>query len=167
MPICLEMVEPSSWLLLVLQAMLSACSDEPNATEKQTVSLSGDLFPATLTPTPSPESKAESGLSSGAKAGIGVGVGCGALLMGFAGFFLFCRRRRQNKPTPEMSSPEAPPYVAEIPRKNANVQELQVPVPKPAPVELGGRERVAELGGYSHENEPTAAELPAGNHDWK
>lgn len=143
--------------------MLSACSDEPNATEKQTVSLSGDLFPATLAPTP--ESKAESGLSTGEKAGIGVGVGCGALLVGFAGFLLFCRRRRKNTSTPAMSSLEAP-YVAEIPRKNANLQELQVP---PPPVELGGRERVAELGSYGqeHEHEPTFAELPAGNRDWK
>ncbi|KAJ5155354.1 hypothetical protein N7492_008157 [Penicillium capsulatum] len=160
---CLEKQSNTKVLGNYLQAMLSACSDRPNATKKETVSLSRPLFPETLnaTATPAADSNSDSGLSTGAKAGIGVGVGVGVLAIGLVAFFLFYRKKASAKTHAESNSPETPPDASLNGMQDVQ-KEATAQAPKPLPAELGLQGQVLEM-----DHGPLPVELPADPYDRK
>ncbi|OGM49844.1 hypothetical protein ABOM_001439 [Aspergillus bombycis] len=77
--------------------MVSACTNKPNASEGEIVTLRQPIFQVPASEAVPDERDSSEGLSTGAKAGIGVGAGVGGLLIVGALVWFFCIRRRSKK----------------------------------------------------------------------
>ncbi|KAB8263156.1 hypothetical protein BDV32DRAFT_9252 [Aspergillus pseudonomiae] len=94
---CLRGRNGSYILANFIDNMVSACTNKPNASEGEIVTLRQPIFQVPASEAVPDESNSSSGLSTGAKAGIGVGVGVGGLMIVGGLAWFFCIRRRSKR----------------------------------------------------------------------
>lgn len=151
--------------------MVSACTNKPNASEGEIVTLRQPIFQVPASEAVPDESKSSSGLSTGAKAGIGVGVGVGGLLIvGALGWF-FCHRKRSKKVDAhqyerpwQQENPDAP-VLSPDPRSGPP-SEMPAEAVVNGPTELEGEGNAkanvgsgGNEGGYAKDKKETPSQL--------
>ncbi|KAE8164803.1 hypothetical protein BDV40DRAFT_298122 [Aspergillus tamarii] len=157
--------------------MVSACTNKPNASEKQIVNVRQPIFqvPASEAVPDESDSSSSGGLSTGAKAGIGVGVGVGGLIIVGALVWFFCLRKRSKKVDAhqyerpwQQENPDIP-VLSPDPRSGPP-SEMPAEAVVKGPSELDGEDNTkAKVGSEGNEGEyakdkkerqSTVAELP-------
>ncbi|KAE8372789.1 hypothetical protein BDV26DRAFT_297535 [Aspergillus bertholletiae] len=139
--------------------MVSACTNKPNASKGEIVTLRQPIFQVPVSDAVPDKSNSSDGLSTGAKAGIGVGVGVGGLMIVGALVWFFCIRKRSKKvdahqyERPWQEENQGAPMLSPDPRSGPP-SEMPADAAVKGPSELQGEENTkAAVGSGGSEGE--------------